>query len=49
MVRHIVSKDGVAIDLKKFDKISKFISPPQKNLLRFFGDGGLLLKVHIHV
>jgi hypothetical protein len=36
MVRHIVSKDGVAIDLQKLDKISKLPFPTTKKALRGF-------------
>jgi len=40
MVGHIVSKDGVATDPEKLDRISK---------LPFPRDGGILLQVHTHV
>jgi len=49
IVGHIVSKDGVATDLEKLDRISKFFPHHKKNPSRFFGDSGLLSKVHTHV
>ncbi len=49
MVRHIVSKDGVAIDLEKLDKISKLPFPTTKKALRgFLGMVGYS-QVHTHV
>jgi hypothetical protein len=43
MVGHIVSKNGVAIDPEKLDRISKLpFSHHKESLSRFFGDGGLL-------
>jgi hypothetical protein len=36
MVRHIVSKDGVIIDPKKFDKISKLPFPITKKAFQGF-------------
>ncbi len=36
MVGHIVSKDGVAIDFEKFDRISKLPFPTTKKALRVF-------------
>jgi len=36
MVGHIVSKNGVAIDPEKFDKISKFLFPTTRKALRSF-------------
>jgi len=50
MVGHIVSKDGVATDPEKLDRISKLPFPTTKKAhLRFFGDGGILSQVHTHV
>ncbi len=50
MVGHIVSKNGVATDPEKFDKISKLPFPTTKKPFKvFFVDDGLLLKVHTHV
>jgi len=36
MVRHIVSKDGVATNLEKLNKISKLLFPTTKKALRGF-------------
>jgi hypothetical protein len=45
-----VSKNGVATDLEKLDRISKLLFPTTKKVLRgFFGNGGLSSKVHTHV
>jgi len=51
MVGHIVSKDGVAIDLEKFDKISKFLFLTTKKALRgFLGMVGYYRKfIHMFV
>jgi len=50
MVGHIVSKDGVATDPEKLDRISKLPFPTTKKPLRgFFRDGGILSQVHTHV
>jgi hypothetical protein len=50
MVGHIMSKNGVATYLEKLNRISKTSFPQhKKNPSRFFGDGGLLSKVHTHV
>ncbi len=45
-----MSKNGVATDLEKLDRISKLLFPTTKKVLRgFFGNGGLSSKVHTHV
>jgi hypothetical protein len=50
MVRHIVLKDGVAMDPEKLDRISKLPFPTTKKILQgFFRDGGILSQVHTHV
>jgi hypothetical protein len=36
MVGHIMSKNGVAIDPKKLDKIQNFVFPPQRKPFEVF-------------
>ncbi len=50
MVGHSVSKDGVATDPEKLDRISKLpFSHHEESPSRFFRDGGILSQVHTHV
>jgi hypothetical protein len=50
IIGHLVSKNGVATYPEKLDRISKLLFPTTKKALQgFFGDGGLLSKVHTHV
>jgi hypothetical protein len=44
MIGHIVLKNGVATDLKKFDRISKFFFPITKKTLRIFWGWWVIIK-----